>query len=269
MSKTIFIGDVHGCLTELDLLLDQVCFRHMDRLVFVGDLIDKGPNSAGVVERVLDMREAGYKVDLVLGNHEEMHLRWLRKRARGDGSERVMARDAEFRAMYDRTALHEALDASLALALFESAVPYIKFDFDGRRVLAVHGGIPTELQDLPEDPKEVDRLPKSERKYIERLCRTRFIDENGEFVATDKVEAHHTFWARHYDGRFGTVIFGHHPFSESVVPRRFMHATGIDLGCCFGGHLCALTIWPNGTESVKVVPAQRPYAPKFIEAALP
>lgn len=63
--RTIFIGDVHGCSEELDLLLERCALRADDRVVLLGDLVAKGPDSAGVVRRA---RELGALA--VLGNHD-------------------------------------------------------------------------------------------------------------------------------------------------------------------------------------------------------
>lgn len=63
--RTIVVGDVHGCLAELDALLAEVGWRSGDRLVCVGDLVAKGPDSVGVVRR---LRALG--ADAVLGNHD-------------------------------------------------------------------------------------------------------------------------------------------------------------------------------------------------------
>jgi serine/threonine protein phosphatase 1 len=65
------VGDVHGCPTALDRLLDELAVTEDDLVVFVGDLVRKGPDSAGVVERV---REAPNMVT-VRGNNEEKLLR--------------------------------------------------------------------------------------------------------------------------------------------------------------------------------------------------
>src|SRR6185503_6653865 len=72
--RTLVIGDVHGCLDELRELLERVRFRKgEDRLVFVGDLMDRGPYP---VECVRLAREL--EAECLLGNHEEKHLRWRR-----------------------------------------------------------------------------------------------------------------------------------------------------------------------------------------------
>jgi hypothetical protein len=69
--RTIIIGDVHGCRRELEGLLDRIGFRSGDRLVFVGDLIARGPDSLGVLDVA---RRTGALI--VRGNHEQKLLDW-------------------------------------------------------------------------------------------------------------------------------------------------------------------------------------------------
>lgn len=75
---TYAIGDIHGCLETLDALLDRIAPAFDDELIFLGDYIDRGPNSRGVIERVLGLREDGYRVTALLGNHEAMMDRALK-----------------------------------------------------------------------------------------------------------------------------------------------------------------------------------------------
>src|SRR6266571_7612960 len=67
-SRYILIGDVHGCLTELQALLCRIAPRPDDTLVFLGDLVDKGPESPGVVRWVRHLSTL-YRVVLIEGNH--------------------------------------------------------------------------------------------------------------------------------------------------------------------------------------------------------
>lgn len=69
--RTIIVGDVHGCRRELEQLLDRVRFSSGDRLVFVGDLIARGPDTPGVLDIA---RRTG--AIIVRGNHEQKILDW-------------------------------------------------------------------------------------------------------------------------------------------------------------------------------------------------
>jgi serine/threonine protein phosphatase 1 len=71
--RTIAIGDIHGCSRALRALLDAIGPGPDDLLVFLGDYIDRGPDSRGVLDTVIDLRERCTVVPL-LGNHEEMLL---------------------------------------------------------------------------------------------------------------------------------------------------------------------------------------------------
>jgi hypothetical protein len=71
MQQTIIVGDVHGCRRELEQLLDRTRFSSGDRLVFVGDLIARGPDSLGVLDVA---RRTGAVI--VRGNHEQKLLDW-------------------------------------------------------------------------------------------------------------------------------------------------------------------------------------------------
>lgn len=73
------IGDIHGCLEELDRLLDAIdsdLNRRPARahLIFLGDLVDRGPNSSGVIERLKSGGLPGERASFLMGNHEEVLL---------------------------------------------------------------------------------------------------------------------------------------------------------------------------------------------------
>lgn len=73
MNRTLAIGDVHGCLTALDTLLGQVRPGSNDQLIFLGDYIDRGPDSKGVLDRLIELRRSG-QVETLRGNHEVMMI---------------------------------------------------------------------------------------------------------------------------------------------------------------------------------------------------
>jgi serine/threonine protein phosphatase 1 len=72
------IGDIHGCSTELVHLVQQLPVETGDRLVFLGDYIDRGPDSKGVVSFLLELRRnPAYEFVFLKGNHEDMLLSYL------------------------------------------------------------------------------------------------------------------------------------------------------------------------------------------------
>ena len=75
--RTIIIGDIHGCSIALDVLLAQVNpVPGKDRLVFLGDLFDRGPDSFGVLKKIKRLAEIfGEGFILLLGNHEDYLLK--------------------------------------------------------------------------------------------------------------------------------------------------------------------------------------------------
>lgn len=71
--RTLAIGDIHGCLHALDLLLEVVGPRPDDLLVMLGDYVDRGPDSKGVLDRLVDLRSR-CKLVSIKGNHDLMMM---------------------------------------------------------------------------------------------------------------------------------------------------------------------------------------------------
>lgn len=74
--RLIAVGDLHGCLTAFDALLGELCLGDDDVLVTLGDYVDRGPDSQGVIDRLLALREQTTLVPL-LGNHDALFLEVL------------------------------------------------------------------------------------------------------------------------------------------------------------------------------------------------
>jgi serine/threonine protein phosphatase 1 len=70
--RTIAIGDIHGCAKTLFALFDHLDIDKQDTLVFLGDYIDRGPDSKGVITCLLALEEQGYNTITLRGNHEQM-----------------------------------------------------------------------------------------------------------------------------------------------------------------------------------------------------
>ena len=76
--KCYVIGDVHGCLPEMAALIESLPLQHGDTLVFLGDYIDRGPDSRGVVDYLVNLRRRGEQATVFLrGNHEDMLLSYM------------------------------------------------------------------------------------------------------------------------------------------------------------------------------------------------
>lgn len=76
--KCYVIGDIHGCLDELACLLESLPLEPSDRLIFLGDYVDRGPESKGVVSCLIERQRSGkQEVIFLKGNHEDMFLSYL------------------------------------------------------------------------------------------------------------------------------------------------------------------------------------------------
>jgi hypothetical protein len=235
--RTIVIGDVHGCLEELDELLLRLQHRKgADRLVLAGDLVDRGPDPVGVVRRARELGALG-----VLGNHEEKLLRWRKHEAL------VRSRPGYKNPMEavspERRRQHEALDA-LDLDYLAALPVYLRLD---ARWLVVHGGF------LPGRPIE--------KQKPTMIVRVRRVDAAGAFVGLGDEGPDSVPWATRWPGP-ESVVYGHevhdlaNPRRDEPRPGVVCH--GIDTGCCFGGRLTALVL---PAEELVQVPARRAYCP--------
>ena len=222
--RSIVVGDVHGCLAELEELLRAVRYAPgEDRLVFLGDLLDRGPDPVGVLRRV---RALG--AECVLGNHEEKHLRYAAHEARrreDSGYRNPMRRfDAK------RTAEHARLDRDdlLWLASLPRTLAL------GGGWVAVHAGFVPRL-----------RLPAQPPDWTIRL---RYVDGAGNPVPRARGDAGEPGvrrWAESWTGP-ESVVYGHFPHRLDL-PKRDEPAPGvvclgIDTGCVYGGRLTALVL---------------------------
>jgi serine/threonine protein phosphatase 1 len=247
-SRHILIGDVHGCLTELQALIHRIAPQPDDTFVFLGDLIDKGPESPGVVRWVRHFAEA-HRVILIEGNHEEKHRRWRRHQRQGSpiadtmtGTERMAA-------------LTQALSAA-DIAFLETGRLY--FHMPQYQALAVHAGVPPAIETLPADPREIAAYPRKQRDIYMQMLRIRFVSAEGKIRHLgDEVEGDR-YWATFYDGRLGTVYFGHQVFM-TPAPVVFAHAVGLDLGAVHGGFLAAAVLSDGGVTYI-LEPARHVYA---------
>ena len=232
------IGDVHGCLAELEQLLTTLGYelerdaagrpagaRHASRrAVFVGDLVDRGPDTPGVLRLVMGMVAAGAAF-CVSGNHEAKLLRALRGRnvkvnhGLAESLAQLARETDEFRAGVERF-----IDGLIS-----------HYVLDGGRLVVAHAGLIEAYH---------GRASGRVREFCLYGQTTGETDEYGLPVRYP--------WAQEYRGR-AMVLYGHTP-----VPRAewLNNTLCLDTGCVFGGRLTALN-YPE--RSVVSVPAARIY----------
>ncbi|OAV46086.1 metallophosphoesterase family protein [Lewinella sp. 4G2] len=71
------ISDIHGCAKTFQLALDRINLQKTDELFLLGDYIDRGPDSLGVLEIIWRLEEEGYLVTCLRGNHEQMLIEYV------------------------------------------------------------------------------------------------------------------------------------------------------------------------------------------------
>lgn len=238
------IGDIHGCFEETRSLLVRLGYSLSEsagetgvrfsvtppegrRAIFVGDLVDRGPDSPGVLRLVMDMVEDGAAI-CVPGNHENKLLRKLSGRnvELTHGLAETMAQlEGESEAFIDRVKTFIA-----------GLISHYVFD-EGRLVVA-HAGMKEAYQGRGSGTVRAFAL------YGETTGET---DEYGLPVRYD--------WASEYRGD-AMVVYGHTPVSEAEW---LNNTICIDTGCVFGGTLTALR-YPE-KELVHVPATQCHYEP--------
>jgi hypothetical protein len=248
--RHVIIGDVHGCIDELNELLQQLAPVSDDQLIFIGDLIDRGPDSSGVVRQVVQWSKQ-MDVKLILGNHEEKFLRYVQHIKNGNGIENQMKRIDEFPQLLDALGDDE-------LSFLQKA--YHSIHISDYNSLLIHGGLWRDIHfSLP-----ATYLYQEDYSYIKKqlflLNKIRYLNPEGKFVSYGEEKPEDVFWADEYKGQFGHIYFGHHPFIQPN-PYRFTNATAIDTGCVYGGWLSAVELSNNQVQQ-KSVAARKVYSAK-------
>lgn len=210
--RLICVGDIHGCLRELGRLLDALALTEADRLVFLGDYIDRGDASAQTVDLMLQLKRALPQTIFLRGNHEEMLLDFLGLGG-SRGSIYVRAGGAATLRSYgiDPDA-HDALRSEARRSISEEHVAFYRDDL----VLShceegfafVHAGVRPGISLADQDCDDLLWIRE------EFFSSEHSLDE--------------------------TVVFGH-------TPQRDVHFSparriAMDTGCVYGGRLSALDL---------------------------
>jgi diadenosine tetraphosphatase ApaH/serine/threonine PP2A family protein phosphatase len=223
--RTILAADIHGCLEEFKELLKILSYNPgSDRLILLGDLIDRGPESLGVVRMARSL-----KLESVMGNHDEKLLKWLKNEKRDNNH-------------YYSSFNEEDIN-------YISRMPYyIKLNDN---TVAVHAGLRTAIPLEKQTNEDMSHM-----RYISKDGK--FVSLNS-VRKLGKEAAGAYFWTERYYLPYN-VVYGHHvhsndyPLIEEVTPGVFCY--GLDTGCVFGGKLTAMIL---ETKEIIQVPAKKIY----------
>jgi len=231
LRKVDVIGDVHGCFDELVDLLTALGHKDLldpdlphaasgegARVIFVGDIVDRGDKIMESLRLVHRLWQRGHAL-AVLGNHDDRFHRWLEGKA-------VFVRHGleQTTEQYRRLSWEERRAWRPELLDFFSHLPWA-IRIDSGRALVAHAAWHADLH--------VEPSPERVRRYA------LYGPTTGQKTAEGFPER--IDWAPHYSGP-DLVVFGH-----QVYPRPYIndHAVGIDTGCVFGGALTAYA-YPSG-----------------------
>lgn len=206
MNKIFAIGDIHGCLNKLRLLMREMApDPSSDTLIFIGDYIDRDEGSKDVVDYVLQLEKSYRQVIFLCGNHESMFLKYLE----GEDEEMylfnggIMTLKAYGILPSDGPRERKAKIPAEHLRFFESLLPY----YETERYVFVHAGL------VPGKPLS------RQSAYDMQWVRQEFIDSDYDF------------------GKL--VVFGHTRLSEPLIAA---NKIGIDTGAVYGGRLTGLEL---------------------------
>lgn len=266
----LLIGDLQGCCDPLDRLLDEAGFSpSRDRLVVLGDLVNRGPASLKVLKRLAGL---GASARCVLGNHD-LHLlavaHGVRKAHRSDTVQQVL--DAPDRAQWLDWLRQQPLalmehgwlcvhagvppqwDTAQTLALAQEVSTVLAGDDLLGFLMTMYGNEPARWND---DLQAADRL----RFIVNALTRIRFCAEDGtlELHTKEGLEATPAGLHPWFDtpGRRSTgqpIAFGHWS-TLGLVNRPDL--LGLDTGCVWGGRLSAVRVDEGRRELLQVTCAQ-------------
>jgi serine/threonine protein phosphatase 1 len=235
--RIIAIGDVHGCYQELLDLLDKLQIVSSDTVIFLGDLIDRGPFSEKVVNLVNNLDKVCTRYS-VLGNHDEKSIRYYYHvlRQNDDFKYKIPMRVPE--------AYPQLTEPSLT---FLAQMPHAIFIDDVIPLCFVHAGLTP--SGFKQEPKAFIR----NRYFIQNESRHSITPVKSiEIEGTWYVPEGAIYWTHFWTGKW-KVLHGH---SVNPTPTIENNCIGIDTGCCFGGTLTAWVRNVNQEEFfVNVKPA--------------
>lgn len=216
--RTIIIGDIHGLKDELMDLLRTLSYNDKkDRLIFAGDLVDRGPDSAGVIDFAIK-----HNIEVTIGNHDDKYIRY--RRHERSGRHNPMELKSE-KADVWRSLTDEHLSFLERQPCFIQIPEY--------NCMVVHAGVLPGLA-----PDKQDRQTYLYVRYVNKYSYKKL--HMGPNFSAPENSIH---WTEIYDGDLD-IIYGHdvQSITDPVIRTNDKGARtiGIDTGACFGGRLTAI-----------------------------
>ena len=160
--RTWVIPDVHGCLvTHQSLVEDLIGLRKDDSLIFLGDVIDRGPASKGVIDYILKLEKSGYSITVIRGNHEEYMATVFREEQSKSGLKKMLnLKSNSFKEwmMYGGAETLQSFNAYNVSAIPEMYIEWIEslqFYLKWKNFLIVHAGFNFEIDDIFSDTQSM------------------------------------------------------------------------------------------------------------------
>ena len=218
--KIFAIGDVHGCADELQLLLERLPLTANSQVIFLGDYIDRGSNSRGVIDILLNFKNY-YKMTALLGNHEAMFLDFLKDSTSADAGAFIYNGGGATLSSYaNRQGKYIIPDEHLE---FFNNLPLFTQTKD---IFFVHAGVPD---------VSLDRLVPVLHRQILLWIRDEFFKSKFQ-------------WQK-------LIVHGHTPVDRvDILPQRI----NVDTGCVYENLLSAIELPGRIVHSVKKIKKTQP-----------
>jgi len=212
-ARTFIVGDVHGCLDMLKRLIDKIEWNPSDdRLIFIGDYIDRGEDGRGVVDYILELKKDSPLIQCLIGNHEQMLLDYL---SGNDHNSFILNGGLSTLRGYKEVTrgIEDPLIPTSHLDFFSSLLSMVELD----EYYVVHAGFRPKIRIQDQDLFDMIWI------------RDEFIYSDYDFAKV--------------------VIFGHTPFYSPLILK---NKIGIDTGAVYGNCLTCLELPEKKFYSVPV-----------------
>lgn len=239
--KVDIIGDIHGCFEELCALLEKLGYIEESynhplgrKLIFLGDLTDRGPASLKVINLVYHLVIESKQAYYVPGNHcNKLYRYFLGNNVKIQHGLETTVHEYKLLTPHEQTVIKQQF-----MHLYEAAPLYLQLpELD---LVVAHAGIKEEY---------IGRKDSQVKTFVLYGDITGDSDEKGRPIRRD--------WAQDYDGD-QLIVYGHTPV---LKPRQVHHTINIDTGCVFGN---ALTAFRLPEKVICSVPSRQPFvAEKF------